>query len=690
MSKPFGIGDMVKNIRLSDIIGVGLFPLALSFLMPMFMTAIALEKQEKLREMMEMMGMSSWIYWLSAYLYDFALYTVIVALFIGAEVGVGVNVIVQTDWRVTFMLFFLWGHAQIATAFLLSTFVDRVRTATVLGYMFVLLASFAGDIFNAQIFLLDRAPLAFFIVPILAFYRGMYLLFAHTTGIIGPQLTSDNLYPLTWEDVTRGNEIQTVFASLGVMTVILLLLTLYLDQVIPRGTSGVAVPWYVPFQRVFCCGRSPCCGRHKKKPSRSVEAQGFVGEEENANIHSRLLPPGPMPINSYGTGGPSRRIPSPVKDMWHSWDANPGGGMTGMGDYRSGEDGGSASSCGEEVAHGGSIAVRQFSPTDIVVVDKLCKVFGKKTADENKALKDVSFSVQVGTCFGLLGQNGAGKTTLFNIVTGMISPSSGTVFVCGFDVRTHIQDVRRLIGLCPQFDCLWGDLSPREHLQFFSRLRGRSRSDAVIEAEELLNATGLQACSTRISSRLSGGMRRRLALAIAMCGNPPLVVADEPTTGLDPQHRRQVWDLLNTIKSNRVLWLTTHSLDEADVLCTDIGILVEGELRALGTPLHLKSRFGSGHKLVLSHELGAGEDTALFVRERFPGASVLSSLAGKQNFLLPTGSIKASQVVEILERDIEEFPFILDWSLSQASLEDVFMNVLDGASKAPSPPPGPA
>ena len=99
-------------------------------------------------------------------------------------------------------------------------------------------------------------------------HAGMYLLFAHTTGIIGPQLTSDNLYPLTWEDVTRGNEIQTVFASLGVMTVILLLLTLYLDQVIPRGTSGVAVPWYVPFQRVFCCGRSPCCGRHKKKPSR--------------------------------------------------------------------------------------------------------------------------------------------------------------------------------------------------------------------------------------------------------------------------------------------------------------------------------------------------------------------------------------------------------------------------------------
>jgi ABC-type multidrug transport system ATPase subunit len=184
--------------------------------------------------------------------------------------------------------------------------------------------------------------------------------------------------------------------------------------------------------------------------------------------------------------------------------------------------------------------------------------------------------------FGLLGPNGAGKTTLISILTGLYPPTSGDAFLAGFNVHTEIEKIYQNIGVCPQHDILWEDLSVEDHLYFYARIKGVSPKDEKAAVTASLETVSLTDFRTRTAKGLSGGEKRRLSIAIALIGFGKVIFLDEPTTGLDPEVRRLIWEIINKAKQGRTIILTTHSMEEAEVLCQRIGIMSKGALRCLG------------------------------------------------------------------------------------------------------------
>lgn len=163
---------------------------------------------------------------------------------------------------------------------------------------------------------------------------------------------------------------------------------------------------------------------------------------------------------------------------------------------------------------------------------------------------------------------GAGKSTLFNILTGLTSPTLGTAYVFGYDIRNHadMTMIRRMTGVCPQHDILFDELTPREHLHFFAAVRGILHDEIDAEVTKTIKDCDLNENCDKIVKFLSGGQKRKLSVAIAIIGNPRIIIFDEPTAGVDPYSRRCLWQLLQSIKQGKVILLTTHFMDEADIL----------------------------------------------------------------------------------------------------------------------------
>ena len=186
------------------------------------------------------------------------------------------------------------------------------------------------------------------------------------------------------------------------------------------------------------------------------------------------------------------------------------------------------------------------------------------------------------------------------MMTGLYKPTSGTAYVAGYDLNTQMTEVYHNIGVCPQHDVLWDDLTVEEHLLFYARLRGIRPTDEKQQVKKAIEDVNLGAFRSRLSKGLSGGEKRRLSIAIALLGDVPLAFLDEPTTGLDPEVRRTIWNIIQSSKAEKTIILTTHSMEEADLLSSRIGIMAKGVLRCVGTPLHLKRRYGRGFKLTIS------------------------------------------------------------------------------------------
>ncbi|XP_020114345.1 ABC transporter A family member 1 isoform X2 [Ananas comosus] len=233
----------------------------------------------------------------------------------------------------------------------------------------------------------------------------------------------------------------------------------------------------------------------------------------------------------------------------------------------------------------------------IIYLHNMRKVYPARGNHAAKvAVDSLTFSVQEGECFGFLGTNGAGKTTTLSMLTGEECPSDGTAYIFGNDIRLHPKAARRHIGYCPQFDALLEFLTPREHLELYARIKDVPEISINNVVKEKLVEFDLWKHADKPSYALSGGNKRKLSVAIAMIGNPPIVILDEPSTGMDPIAKRFMWDVISRLSTRRgktAIILTTHSMNEAQALCTRIGIMVGGRLRCIGSPQHLKTRFGN-------------------------------------------------------------------------------------------------
>jgi len=253
---------------------------------------------------------------------------------------------------------------------------------------------------------------------------------------------------------------------------------------------------------------------------------------------------------------------------------------------------------GEEI----SSAARQGTFTSVVSLNHVTKYYKTTDGGTQRAVNNLSLSVGRGQVLGLLGRNGAGKTTALSILAGVTPPSSGDAFIDGLSVTHHPAALRGKLGISPQFDILWPELTTQEHLELAAAIKGvRTRASQTEAAQQAAARVGLSDKLDAMSSELSGGQRRKLSLSLAFMGQPLAVVLDEPTSGIDPGSRRLAWDLIDEHRrAGCAVLLSTHSMEEADALCDRLVIISDGAVVAEGSPHHLKAAFGIGYILVCS------------------------------------------------------------------------------------------
>ena len=308
---------------------------------------------------------------------------------------------------------------------------------------------------------------------------------------------------------------------------------------------------------------------------------------------------------------------------------------------------------------------------------------GKGGTPEKIAVKSLSFGVLQNQCFGLLGHNGAGKTTAINVLTGLFPPSAGTAFINRHDIRTDFSRIYSDMSVCPQHDILWPMLTSKEHLKFYGQLKGLSDKALSARVRDTLKKVNLTKFANREAGGYSGGMKRRLSMANALIGDASVVFMDEPSTGLDPASKHQLWDVIASAKGKQKgMVLTTHSMEEADVLCERIAIMADGEIQCIGPAHVLKRRVGKGYTFQISssdsspRHMSAVVDS--FVKNMFPSAKLLEiPIGGLAKYEVRREDVVVSKVFRTLSKANEDHANLkmTSWGLAETTLEEVFLKL---------------
>uniref|UniRef100_A0A671YNB1 ATP binding cassette subfamily A member 3 n=1 Tax=Sparus aurata TaxID=8175 RepID=A0A671YNB1_SPAAU len=293
-----------------------------------------------------------------------------------------------------------------------------------------------------------------------------------------------------------------------------------------------------------------------------------------------------------------------------------------------------------------------------------------------QAVRDLTLNMFEGQITVLLGHNGAGKTTTLSMLTGLFPPSSGRAYINGYDICQDMALIRRSLGLCPQHDVLFDNLTVREHLLFYAQLKGYSKEKIPDEVDRIIRILNLEDKRQARSKTLSGGMKRKLSIGIALIGDSKVVMLDEPTSGMDPSARRATWDLLQGEKRGRTILLTTHFMDEADLLGDRIAIMAGGELQCCGSPLFLKNKYGAGyHMVIVKDALCNVSEITRLVHMYVPNATMESSAGAELSYILPKESTSRFELLFAeLEMNREELG-IASYGASVTTMEEVFLRV---------------
>ena len=316
-----------------------------------------------------------------------------------------------------------------------------------------------------------------------------------------------------------------------------------------------------------------------------------------------------------------------------------------------------------------------------IKIENITKIF-KQLGKIKKAVNNLSLNIYEGQISVLLGHNGAGKSTTISMITGLSSPVNGSILINNVDIVKNTIEARKSLGYCPQHNLLFDDLTVYEHLKFFSKLK-ENFDDA--EIDYMLEMLNLKDKKFSLSKSLSGGMKRKLSVAIAFIGGSKIVILDEPSSGMDPQARHTTWTLLQKFKKEKkcTILLTTHFMDEADFLGDRIAIMSKGSLKCCGSPLYLKTKYGNGYNLVLTkskNDEAYNTDSTTqsnkiidLVKSLVPNTQLNSNINSEISFVLPTEETsKFSKLFECLEKQKESLG-IINVGISITTIEDVFL-----------------
>eukprot|EP01135_Chromosphaera_perkinsii_P005888 Nk52_evm21s370 gene=Nk52_evmTU21s370 len=633
----------IKNIEPIDISSFGggfAFAFAASFLLPMFLGNVVRDKEEKHLIMMNMCGLQPSTYWFITFIYNYVVYALVISCVIGFSMLYEFRIFVETSLIVLLLLYSLWGVAIICMSFFLSTFFDKQRSSAVVGYLLVISGVIASNMIDQlSVFPEDKVPPFWYMAyPPFAFYRSLRLI---ESGCV-------RLECLTVDDLSPDGVFLYCLLYIGGSTCILAILTSYLLCVSPH-QFGIRKGYlfFIPqvLKRLF--SRALCCFRVERVERLDISQVYLLWENSDRAVSDEKVE---QEEDLVGSGELNEKNCSVVLDsIVKVYDTGSGSKLK---DFLSGL------SCGF------------WRPT--------------VNAKAQPAVDRVSLGIRKKECLGLLGANGAGKTTLMSMLTGLNEVTSGRVRVRGLDLENRSQEIHSIMGVCHQFDILHNLLTVREHLVFYSTLRGISNVNESVDS--LLNDVNLHSVGDLLAKELSGGMRRRLSIAIAICGDPSVLVLDEPTTGLDPVSRRSVWTALERVKVNRSVIITTHAMEEANRLCDRIAVMWKGQLKCLGSPARLKSVYGKGYTLSIYCKERAAlsvenlsahpfEKIKNFVLREIPGASLVESHNDSIAFCVPQDMVNPSKIFRSMksQKDILQ---IVDWGLKMTTLEDVFLVVM--------------
>jgi ATP-binding cassette subfamily A (ABC1) protein 3 len=437
---------------------------------------------------------------------------------------------------------------------------------------------------------------------------------------------------ITFSNWTEGLSVDDNFSFIMVIIVMIVnnfihvLLLFYFEQVLP-GDHGIAKPWNFPVQFLF--GKSK-----KSQMETNVGLVNGVSISKDTNT-----------IRNTRNG--DTNLPVHIEDE----------------------------------------SIHASKPVGIKI-SNITKIF-KQLGTFKKAVNNLSLNIYEGQISVLLGHNGAGKSTTISMITGLNSPETGEILINNVNIVEDTIEARKNLGYCPQHNLLFDNLTVYEHLKFFSTLK-ENFDDA--EIDYMLEMLNLKDKKFSLSKSLSGGMKRKLSVAIAFIGGSKIVILDEPSSGMDPQARHTTWTLLQKFKKEKkcTILLTTHFMDEADVLGDRIAIMSKGSLRACGSPLFLKSKYGNGYNLVLtkkrkengeveteSSNIESSDKIINAITSIIPTARLSSNINTEISFVLPTDETgKFSSLFESLEKQKENLD-ILNIGISVTTLEEVFLRIGD-------------
>ncbi|EAR94681.1 transporter family ABC domain protein (macronuclear) [Tetrahymena thermophila SB210] len=683
------------------------------FLMPMYLFVqiqgdIVMEKQRRLRAGLNIQGVSHTAFYLSWFLTSITYSILISILQIVTSLIFQFDFFLDTPFFILFFLFFFFTLSMQVFGYFIATIMPNTNKSYSFSYGFVLFAVVIElflskpDAIIPYLYNTERPAW----IMLFVFFLNMYSPFQYTLIFVAISQKSGIHFDsqasvwtrgsgYTWSDITdtlKGQErginfeapcpLQS-FLLLLLMSFVYGVLTWYFDHII-SSNRGSSHPWYFLFTPSYWRGvfnirqlkrqsQSYLFEQNEKPESSSQRPQSYLNDQSRISNNQR-----------YFTVHEEEER---VRNRFFK----------------------------DEKCDG----LRIFNIKKNFIEKR--SIFKKPNII--RAVRGLSLEIGNNEILGLLGHNGAGKTTLLNMLCGLLNPTSGSVVVNNYSLSEELEKIRQIIGICPQFDILWDDLTGLEHLALFARIKGMNPKYIDKIGNEMLKMVQLEHVANAYSRTYSGGMKRRLSLAISAQGNPKVILLDEPTTGMDPKSKKEVWNLIQAIRKNKSIILTTHSMEEADVLSDRIAIMVSGQIQAIGTSLKLKDLYGGGYRmhLIIKNPTVNSEEVQKFLNQNFPTIKLLKESSGSMIFVLPDKQVvkKIFEMFELYESPLKNklnseevldstffksnlmidksrvqdldfqmdqqnmryslgfFEMIEDWGISHPTIEDVFIQVTD-------------